>query len=87
MEEALSYLQKDCSEITKWIGKWRPKVSVPKTEVVIFSSICEEIQETTKKIVLQGSTIKFATKSTALGITTEKKLNFRAQLEKNSRKA
>ena len=36
IEEALSHLQKDCEEITKWIGKWRLKISGPKTEVVIF---------------------------------------------------
>ena len=42
IEEALSHLQKDCEEITKWIGKWRLKISGPKTEVVIFSSIREK---------------------------------------------
>ena len=86
-EEALSLLQKDCEEITKWIGKWRLKISGPKTEVVIFSSILEEIREPTKNIVLQGNTIKFATESTALGITINNKLYFRAQFEKCSRKA
>ena len=39
IEEALSHLQKDSEEVTKWIGKWRLKISGPKTEVVIFSSI------------------------------------------------
>ena len=86
-EEALSLLQKECEEITKWIGKWRPKISGPKTEVVIFSSILEEIREPTKNIVLQGNTIKFATESTALGITINNKLYFRAHFEKCSRKA
>ena len=86
-EEALSLLQKDCEEITKWIGKWRLKISGPKTEVVIFSSILEEIREPTKNIVLQGNTIKFTTESTALGITINNKLYFRAQFEKCSRKA
>ena len=76
IEEALSHLQKDCEEIPKWIGKWRLKISGPKTEVVIFSSIPEEIREPTKNIVLQGNTIKFATESTALGITIDNKLNF-----------
>ena len=55
--------------------------------MVIFSSIREEIQEPTKNIVLQGNTIKFATESTALGITTDNKLNFRAQFEKCSKEA
>ena len=87
IEEALSHLQKHCEEITNWIGKWRLKTSGPKTEVVIFSSIREEIREPTKNIVLQGNTIKFATESTALGITIDNKLNFRAQFEKCSRKA
>ena len=87
IEEALSHLQKDCEEITKWIGKWRLKISGPKTEVVIFSSIREEIREPTKNIMLRGNTIKFATESTALGITIDNKLNFRAQSEKCSRKA
>ena len=87
IEEALSHLQKDCEEITNWIGKWRLKFSGPKTEVVIFSSIHEEIREPTKNIVLQGNTIKFATGSTALGILIDIKLNFRAQFEKCSRKA
>ena len=87
IEEALSHLQKDCEEITKWIGKWRLKISGPKTEVVIFSSIREEFREPAKNIVLQGNTIKFATESTALGITIDNKLNFRAQFEKCSRKA
>ena len=86
IEEALSHFQKDCEEITKWIGKWRLEISGPKTEVVIFSSIREEIREPTKNIVLQGNTIKFATESTALGITIDNKLNFRAQFEKCSRK-
>ena len=82
IEEVLSQLQKDCEEITKWIGKWRLKISGPKKEVVIISSIREEIREPTKNIVLQGNTIKFATESTALGITIDNKLNFRAQFEK-----
>ena len=82
IEEVLSQLQKDCEEITKCIGKWRLKISGPKTEVVIISSIREEIREPTKNIVLQGNTIKFATESTALGITIDNKLNFRAQFEK-----
>ena len=87
IEEALSHNQKDCEEITKWVGKWRLKISGPKTEVVIFSSIREEIREPTKNIVLQGDTIKFATESTALGITIDNKLNSRAQFGKCSRKA
>ena len=33
-------------------------------------------------MVLQGNTIKFATESTALGITIDNKLNFRAQFRK-----
>ena len=49
IEEALSHLQKDCEEITKWIEKWRLKSSGPKTEIVIFSSVREEIREPTKK--------------------------------------
>ena len=56
MEEALSHLRKDCEEIRKRIGKWRLKILRPKTENVIFSSICEEICQPTKKIVLQIST-------------------------------
>ena len=87
IEEAVTHLQKDCEEITKWIGKWRLKLSGPKTEVVIFSSIREEIREPTNNIVLLGNTIKFAAESTALGITIDSKLNFRAQFEKCSRKA
>ena len=42
MQVSLSHLQKDCKEITKWIGKWRLEISGPKTEVVIFLSIREE---------------------------------------------
>ena len=68
---ALSHLQKDCEEFTNRIGKWRFEISGPKTGVVIFSSIREEIRESTKNIVLQGNTIKFATGSTALGITID----------------
>ena len=37
--------------------------------------------------MLQGNTLKFATESTALGITIDNKLNPRAQFEKCSRKA
>ena len=57
------------------------EISGPKTEVVIVSSICEEIRESTKNIVWQENTLKFATSSTAIGITIDNKLNF----EHNSR--
>ena len=36
MEEPLSHLQNDCVEISEWIGKWRLKVSEPKTEFSVF---------------------------------------------------
>ena len=36
IEEAHWHLQNDCEESTKWIGKWRLKISGPKTEVVYF---------------------------------------------------
>ena len=78
-QECKGKTEKDCEEITKWMGKWRLKISGPKTEVVIFSSILEKIRVPTKNIVLQGNIIKFATESTALGITIDNKLNFGAQ--------
>ena len=85
-QECKGKTEKDCEEITKWMGKWRLKISGPKTEVVIFSSILEKIRVPTKNIVLQGNIIKFATESTALGITMDNKLKFGAQFEKCSRK-
>ena len=59
-----------------------------KNKTVIFSSkyICEKIQISVEKIVLQGSTITFAPKSVALVIIVDKKLNLRAQFERCTRK-
>ena len=77
---------KNFHEVTEWIGKWRLKISAPKTEVVSCSSICKVNRESAKDKVLQRSTMNFATRSTVLGITIDNKMNFRAQFEKCTRK-
>ena len=85
IEQAVGELSKDCEAITRWLRKWRLRISGTKTEVVIFKK--GEVLAPSFKVSIQGHQIKYATQSTALGIIIDNKLTFKTQLEKSTNKA
>ena len=77
LNECLFYLELALGAIGEWTGKWRMVINcnVNKTEVICFS--CQDITAVPTSFQLCGNTIQLTDSSKVLGITIDRRLNFK----------
>ena len=81
LSECLFYLEIALQSIGFWTSRWRMVVncSINKTEVICFN--CQDITAVPNTFQLCGNTIQLTDTSKVLGITLDRKLNFKQHSE------
>ena len=81
LNECLFYLEIALQSIGVWTSRWRMVIncSINKTEVICFN--CQDITAVPNTFQLCGNTIRLTDTSKVLGITLDRKLNFKQHSE------
>ena len=81
LNECLFFLEIALQSIGVWTGKWRMVIncSINKTEVICFN--CEDSTAVPTTFQLCGNTIQLTDTSKVLGVTLDRKLNFKQHCE------
>lgn len=77
-------LQRHINKTTNWIAKWRLRLNIAKTEVILFGT---SINNPDKKLPISNVTINWVSEVKYLGILLDKKLTFNAHSKYRIKKA
>ena len=85
IEDLIKLVSSDIMQLSNWCYKWKMTISLPKTEVTLFTP--RKISPDPIEIKINQHTLKYNKTPKILGITLDEHLNYKAHIHNTARKA